>query len=319
MSRCFFPRLVSSLALAGFGLGISIARSDPSSDQATAVMVDEFSYLDTSGEPSDQGAVHSKRLQAFMAALRRDVAADPRLRLVGASCAPSCATDAPSATDPLRAASKAGAKLLISGGVQKTSTLVQWARAAAVEVTSNRVVFEKLFTFRGDNDEAWERAESFVAREIRAALAAPPSPIRLALFPFALEDISAGAGVIGATESDIKGLAEATDAVRRLLEQSGRYRLVEINAAAAGPAPQDCGDCDARLAREQGADQALIGVVRRIGRTEYTVGFQVREAGTGAVIAAGDSGLRMGANYSWGRGAARLVQDRLLDGGAPKP
>lgn len=28
----------------------------------------------------------------------------------------------------------------------------------------------------------------------------------------------------------------------------------------------------------------------------------------------GDSGLRMGADYSWKRGAVRLVSDRLLDG-----
>jgi hypothetical protein len=247
------------------------------------------------------------------------VATDQRLRLVGTPCTPSCATD------PLRAASEAGAKILITGGVQKTSTLVQWARAAAIDVASNRVVFDKLFTFRGDTDEAWERAEAFVSRDTREALAAPPpSPIRLAIFPFTLEDASAGAGVIGETESDIKGLTDATDAVRQLLNQSERYRLVEVGSAAAtAHAAQDCGDCDARLARELGADQALVGVVRRIGRTEYTVRFQVREAGTGAVIAADDSGLRTGANYSWGRGAARLVQDRLLqdrllDGGAPK-
>jgi hypothetical protein len=75
-----------------------------------------------------------------------------------------------------------------------------------------------------------------------------------------------------------------------------------------------CGDCDLRLARELGADQSLAGVVRRISRTEYTISFQVRDVGTGTLVAAGDSGLRMGANYSWGRGAASLVRDRLLGG-----
>ena len=54
-------------------------------------------------------------------------------------------------------------------------------------------------------------------------------------------------------------------------------------------------------------------MVRRVSRTEYTVGFQLRDARTGAVTTRGDSGLRMGADYSWGRGAVRLVRDRLLE------
>jgi hypothetical protein len=307
--------LAALVLMTGFGS----ARAESSSEEAIAVMVDEFSYLDTSGEPSDQGAVHRMRLQAFMAALRRDVAADKHLRLVGASCVPSCTSDA-TVSDRLRAVSEAGAKILIVGSVQKTSTLVQWARAAAIDVSSNRLVFERLFTFRGDNDAAWEQAEAFVSREIRDALAAPPSQPKLAIFPFALEDESAGAGVIGESESDIKSLTEATEAVRQLINRSGRYRLIEAApAAVSADVKYDCDGCDARLARELGADQSLTAVVRRISRAEYTIRFQVRDAATGAVIAAGNSGLRMGANYSWGRGAMRLVQDRLLDGGEPKP
>ena len=43
----------------------------------------------------------------------------------------------------------------------------------AVDVESGRAVLDKLYTFRGDTDEAWERAEAFVAREV-AALAVLP-------------------------------------------------------------------------------------------------------------------------------------------------
>ena len=45
---------------------------------------------------------------------------------------------------------------------------------------------------------------------------------------------------------------------------------------------------------------------------EYTVRFQIRDAATGAFVADGNSGLRMGADDSWSRGAARLVRDRVL-------
>ena len=59
------------------------------------------------------------------------------------------------------------------GGIHKMSTLVQWAKVEIIDIAANRVVFDRLFSFRGDSDEAWKRAEAFVSREIREALATP--------------------------------------------------------------------------------------------------------------------------------------------------
>jgi hypothetical protein len=50
------------------------------------------------------------------------------------------------------------------------STLVQLVWTAAIDTTTQRVVFKKFFTFRGDNDEAWQRAERFVSEEVRDRL-----------------------------------------------------------------------------------------------------------------------------------------------------
>lgn len=50
------------------------------------------------------------------------------------------------------------------------STLVQIVRIAAIDTTAQRVVFRKYFQFRGDNDEAWERAERFVSEAARERL-----------------------------------------------------------------------------------------------------------------------------------------------------
>ena len=72
--------------------------------------------------------------------------------------------------DRLRAASQAGAQILVIGIVHKMSTLVQLARTVAIDTTSQRVVFRKFFTFRGDNDEAWQRAERFISEEVRDRL-----------------------------------------------------------------------------------------------------------------------------------------------------
>jgi hypothetical protein len=149
--------------------------------------------------------------------------------------------------------------------------------------------------------------------------AAAPEPISLAVFDFELEDSSAGASYADEAPADATQLANVTGEVRRLLEQSGRYRLVDVGGAGAAAANahklHDCNGCDSAVALKLGAEQSLVGVVKRVSRTEYTVRFQIRDARTGSVIRDEDSGLRMGADYSWSRGAARLVKDRLLQGG----
>lgn len=86
------------------------------------------------------------------------------------SCAPNCPTDGPALRDRLRAASQVGARILIIGGFHKVSTLVKFAQTVAIDTTSQRVVFRKYFQFRGDNDEAWQRAERFVSEEVRDRL-----------------------------------------------------------------------------------------------------------------------------------------------------
>ncbi|MCK1618918.1 DUF2380 domain-containing protein [Bradyrhizobium sp. 159] len=164
--------LLQALTTAGLFLGSSLISdaSAATAGQALAVSVDNFDYIDTSNEPTDQTAVHEKRLRAFMTALRIEVTADRRFELVPSSCAPNCPTDGPALRDRLRAASQAGTQILIIGIVHKLSTLVQTVRIAAIDTTAQRVVFRKYFQFRGDNDEAWQRAERFVSEEVRERL-----------------------------------------------------------------------------------------------------------------------------------------------------
>jgi hypothetical protein len=311
-----------AVALLGLFLGFGSAHADTSAPaaQTLGVTIEDFGYLDTSGEPVDQTAAHQKRLHAFMAALRRDVEADGHYRLI-----PPSTDDRATSAERMQAAAQAGANVLITGAVQKMSTLVQFASAAVIEVGTKRILFQRRYSFRGDNDEAWDRAETFLSRDIRAALAAQlpasqataPAPIALAVFDFELEDTTAAAVASGITASDAAQLADVTNGVRELFAQSGRYRVIETSGTNAEAVKthtlRDCGGCEAGIANKLGADQSLIGVVRRVSRTEYTIGFQVRDSRTGAVVARADSGLRMGADYSWRRGAARLIKDHLLE------
>ena len=150
-----------------------------------------------------------------------------------------------------------------------------------------------------------------------SATATTPDPVKLAIFDFEFEDMSAAASGGEIAASDSQHLAEVTSSVRDLFEKSGRYSLVDVGGAdedeVKARSLRKCDGCDAAIAQQLGAEQSFVGVVKRITRTEYTVRYQIRDAHTGAVLSSADSGLRMGADYSWSRGAIRLIKDRLLE------
>ena len=149
-----------------------------------------------------------------------------------------------------------------------------------------------------------------------AATADNSPPLKLALFDFELEDFSAGGSLLAGNPADSEKLQRVTDEARRLIAESGRYSLIDVSSADAGPvkahALRNCDGCDAPIASKLGAEQSFVGIVTRISRTEYTVRFQIRDARTGAVIFNKVTDLRMGADYSWDRGAAWLIKNRLL-------
>ena len=148
-----------------------------------------------------------------------------------------------------------------------------------------------------------------------AHVAAADAPIKIAVFPFELEDFSAAKGQ-GSSPVETSYLAQSTDEAKQQLLQSGRYSLVDTAgadiSAAKGQGLRNCNGCEAAIAMKLGADQALIGVVTKISMMEYVVQFKVSDARTAAVLASFTTGLRMGADYSWSRGARWLVQNRML-------
>ncbi|MCR8526162.1 DUF3280 domain-containing protein, partial [Escherichia coli] len=120
LSRSIFPALLLFVLPAAY--------CPAGAEAAIGVAMDDFSYTDTSAEPANQTAAHERRLSAFMAALRRDIGADGRYRPV--------------------ASAQDGAAFKVIGGIQKTSTLVQWAKVAVIDVGARKLVMDKLYTFR---------------------------------------------------------------------------------------------------------------------------------------------------------------------------
>jgi len=150
-----------------------------------------------------------------------------------------------------------------------------------------------------------------------AAETAAPSPVKIAVFPFELEDFSAGAAYVPPDDVDREQLRLSTEEARRLIAASGRYQLVDVGAvndqAVKAGKLRDCDGCEARIAAGLDADQSMIGIVTRITRMEYAVTYKLRDARSGAIVAVGQTDLRMGANVAWSRGARWLIENRLLE------
>ena len=173
MRHFLVPMLAACLCLTPSG---GKAQDGGKKPQGAAIAVIDFGYVDTSGEERDQRKEHETRLGNFMRALRDDLAKDGSSWLVTPACVPKpCSLAGSTVTDLLAAAREAGADILLIGGVHKMSTLVQNAKVEAIDARTGRVMFEKLFTFRGDTDEAWRRAEIFIANEIAGISSQPVS------------------------------------------------------------------------------------------------------------------------------------------------
>ena len=323
MRSAFRPVVaVATVGLAGPFGGLH-AQADVAPMQPAALAVLNLDYVDTSGEPTDQTAVHQRRAADFVSALQRDLAANGQYRIVPMSCGSAPCDPTTNPTELQKAARAAGAKLVLLGGVHKMSTLVQWAKIQIADEEQGQIVFDRLLTFRGDTDEAWQKAESFLARDVLQS--APPlgkpvdtvAPVKIAVFDFELEDFSGGAGIIPESDQDREQLRLAAETARRMLTESGRYSLVDVSHADAPEVTagtlHKCDGCDVPIARKLGADQSLVGTVNRVSRMEYGVTFRLRDARTDALISVERTDLRMGANYSWDRGAAWLIKNRLLE------
>jgi hypothetical protein len=302
--------------------GAALAEGDSVPLPAVTLAVADLYYADTSGEEADQTAAHQEWLRTFASALQRDLSESGKYRIVPLNCGVEPCS---ARTDPLelqKAARAAGVRLVVIGGVHKTSTLVQWGKIQIADVEQGSVVFDQLLTFRGDTALAWQKAEAFAVREILAAspgygtIAGASPRVKMAVFDFELEDFSPAAALLVNRPMDIEQLKLATDTARGLIAQSGGYSVIDVSSVGEAPAKahelRNCDGCDAGIARKLGADQSLVGVVTRISMTDYAVTFKLRDARTGALVAVEQTDLRMGANHSWNRGAAWLIKNRLL-------
>lgn len=159
------------------------------------------------------------------------------------------------------------------------------------------------------------------------AVGADTSPVKLAVFDFELDDITPAAAYLGGATSAAATLEKVTRAAREELAQSGRYQIVDVSHADAPPAAthtlRNCDGCEAAIALKLGAQQSLLGIVRRATQTDYYVAVVVRDANTGKLVIQQEANFA-GDETGWPTGVRMLIKHQLLvapepDSSIPKP
>jgi hypothetical protein len=142
-----------------------------------------------------------------------------------------------------------------------------------------------------------------------------PTPIPIAVFDFELDDATPASALLSQSTSSSSALQKATDAARRALARSGRYRVImQPDAPATAPRParlQDCNGCEAAMALRLGAQQSMIGVVRRATQTDYYILIEIRDARTGTLLNQQDANFA-GGEEGWATGVRILLDHQVL-------
>jgi hypothetical protein len=166
----------------------------------------------------------------------------------------------------------------------------------------------------------WKIATALpLAMFVVSAHAAEP---KVAIFDFELVDTSLEGATYGKRPDQQQRLARATDQLRDRLAKSGRVEVIDTAAVAKQADAADlrtCEGCDAKFAREVGADYSIVGWVQKVSNLILNMNITVRDARSGQVVAAKSVDMRDNTDETWARAVDWLVRyDLLADGGTFK-
>jgi hypothetical protein len=147
------------------------------------------------------------------------------------------------------------------------------------------------------------------------AVHGPTHAQTVAVFDFELIDTSLEGEIRGARPDEQARLGQLSLQLRERLKDSGRFSLVDIAPVAAEAQAsnlQGCGGCDTGLARRVGAELSITGTVQKVSNLILNMNLYVRDASTGATLAAMSADMRGNTDESWFRTLDWLIRNRLL-------
>jgi Protein of unknown function (DUF2380) len=147
-------------------------------------------------------------------------------------------------------------------------------------------------------------------------MASAADPPRLAVFDFELIDSSLQGEMEGIDPADQARLRMIQAELRRRLEESGRFELVDTAPAAAQIDSAgylwSCNGCELAIARRLDADLALVGWVQKVSNLILNLNVVMRDTGTREQVFASSVDIRGNTDEGWQHGIGYLVENRLL-------
>jgi len=167
-----------------------------------------------------------------------------------------------------------------------------------------------------------EGLASALALFLALMLALTPLParaedkIQLAVFGFELIDSSLQGDIEGQNADDLRRLSMIEEDLKRMLIESGRYEMVDVAAGAdavdAAGYLHSCRGCEAKIADQLGADQALIGWVQKVSNLILNLNVGIREADSKRKVFATSVDIRGNTDESWRHGIRYLIKRKLF-------
>jgi hypothetical protein len=165
-------RLIAAAAFLPFAADARAENAQTGARTGKRLLILDFEIVDTSQEPTDQRADHARRLAATRDAISSGLAARGTYEIVDRAAIQSD-LDRIEAQTFLRSCNcvadlgrKAGADLVMTGLVNKVSTLILSMGVSISRVSSGELIFHQGFDFRGDNDNSYARAAKFFTERI---------------------------------------------------------------------------------------------------------------------------------------------------------
>ena len=102
---------------------------------------------------------------------------------------------------------------------------------------------------------------------------------------------------------------------RAKLAAAQRYQVLDIapvRERANAANLQACGQCDAALAREIGADLSMTGTVQKVSNLILNMNIYIRDAKSGQLVDSMSADVRGNTDVSWSHGINWLLRNKLL-------
>jgi hypothetical protein len=151
---------------------------------------------------------------------------------------------------------------------------------------------------------------------LSGSMASAADPPRLAVFDFELIDSSLQGEMEGIDPADQARLRMIQAELRRRLEESGRFELVDTAPAAAQIDSAgylwSCNGCELAIARRLDADLALVGWVQKVSNLILNLNVVMRDTGTREQVFASSVDIRGNTDEGWQHGIGYLLENRLL-------